>query len=284
MQSSFPSDFVKVGSTFQENTEMLFNNTCNVFASDRSILLNIISPNDDRELIVGDKLKTKEPLAIVTRENDHGFSDTINWVLHALFYGEEQGLRKNSSICQKYTNLTLDVLELNFMNAVYCVGNYEEVFAGDNSNRGMNQINNGTGMLYATPFGDLKYGEDDLRGVDAVGASSFLDDIRKKRSLNCGVVVPDGFSGEIRESDKLVGMNVDYCRTIAAALFYGDINLVKLTSFLNNDNNSFAALQNRTIDVLVGGRVEKKYDFVSSLSLGGFHFSSPYYLGNGTSR
>jgi len=45
---------------------------------------------------VGDKLMTKEPLSIVTRNNDREFSDVINWVVHSLFYGEEQGMTKDA--------------------------------------------------------------------------------------------------------------------------------------------------------------------------------------------
>ena len=107
--------------------------------------------------MLGDKLMTKEPLAIVTRNDNREFTDITNWVVQALFYGEEQGLTKDSSLYQNYTNLTSRVSELNFLNAVYCVGNYGEIVDGDKPNRGMNQFNDGTtGMLYAIPFGAMK--------------------------------------------------------------------------------------------------------------------------------
>ncbi|KAL7526276.1 hypothetical protein ACHAXR_002496, partial [Thalassiosira sp. AJA248-18] len=80
----------------------------------------------------------------------------INWVLQALFYGEEHGLAKDPTLCQKSTRVTLnDVSDLDFLNAVHCVGNYGEIFDRELNNRGMNQINNGTGMLYAIPLGNL---------------------------------------------------------------------------------------------------------------------------------
>mmetsp|Transcript_35231 Transcript_35231/g.61868 ORF Transcript_35231/g.61868 Transcript_35231/m.61868 type:complete len:476 (-) Transcript_35231:287-1714(-) len=275
VQSSFPSDFLMVSSSLDEMTEMLWNDTCNVIATDRSYLLNLASSdeNSDRKFIVGNMLLTKEPLAIVTRNNDREFSDIINWVVQALFYGEEQGLTKNSSLCQNYTNLTSHhVSDLNFMNAVYCVGNYGEIiFDGEQNNRGMNQINNGTtGMLYATPFGDLK--NENGYFFSSNTRDALLDNIRNAQgSLNCGVVVPDDFH---------VGMSVEYCRTLAAALFNGNSERVNFLTFSGNDNSSFVALNNGTIDVLAGGRVEKKHDFVSSLSVGGFVFSTPYYYGN----
>ena len=94
--------------------------------------------------------------------------------------------------------------------------------------------------------------------------------------MNCGVIPPRDFSGEIATSDKLVGMSVDYCRTLAAALFNGNYNAVMLLTFLDTDDSSFLALKNGTIDVLAGRRIEKVDDF------GGFHFSTPYYYGNET--
>ena len=285
VQSSFSSHFVTVGSSLEEMEGMLLNDTCNVIAALRSDLLNLAPSvkNSDRKFIVGNELMTKEPLAIVTRNDDREFSDIINWVVHAIFYGEEQGLSKNSSLCQNYTDLTSHhVSDLNFMNAVYCVGNYGEISDGELNHMGMNQINNGTtGMLYATPFGEMDDEDDELGDID-VTAGTLLGDIRKKGSLDCGVLIHDGFDGEITTSDKLFGMSVDYCRTLAAALFNGDSNLVNLTTYSENDKSSFVALNNGTIDILSGGRVERKHDFEKSQSVGGVHFSTPYYYGNET--
>jgi len=225
---------------------------------------------------------TKEPLSIVTRNTDREFSDIINWIVHALFYGEEQGLTKNSSLCQNSSNLTPHhASDLNFMNAVYCVGNYGELFDEDENNRGLNQINDGsTGMLYATPFGQLNH-ENDYLSIFATG-DTLIDGIREKGSLNCGVIVPEDFDGQITNSSKLVGMSVDYCQTLTAALFNGDSKVVNWSTFMESDESSFVALNNGTIDVLAGGRVEKKYDFGSSSSFSGFQFSTPYYFGNET--
>eukprot|EP00580_Thalassiosira_gravida_P000742 CAMPEP_0201599198 /NCGR_PEP_ID=MMETSP0492-20130828/752_1 /ASSEMBLY_ACC=CAM_ASM_000837 /TAXON_ID=420259 /ORGANISM="Thalassiosira gravida, Strain GMp14c1" /LENGTH=875 /DNA_ID=CAMNT_0048061747 /DNA_START=60 /DNA_END=2687 /DNA_ORIENTATION=- len=289
VQSSFPYNFIVVGDSNQENEKRRSNGTCNVIADDRSFLLDRVTPGnettnngDANVVIVGDKFFTKEPLAIVTRNNDREFSDIINWVLHALFYGEEQGLTKKPSLCQNYTNLTShSASDLKFMNAVYCMGNYGKLFVEDENNRGMNRINNGTtGMLYATPFGRLKNGNDNLSGFAA--GDTLLDRIRKKGSLNCGVVVSEDFDGNIMKSDNLVGMSVDYCRALAAGLFNGYSEVVNWSTFSENDTSAFASLDNGTIDVLAGGRVEKKYDFKSSSSLRGFQFSTPYYFGNET--
>ena len=58
----------------------------------------------------------------VTRNNDREFSDVVNWVLHALFFGEEQGLRQNATECSNSTKVTpvASESELNYLDAVYC--------------------------------------------------------------------------------------------------------------------------------------------------------------------
>jgi len=233
---------------------------------------------------VGSKMMTKDPLAVVTRNNDREFSDITNWVVQALLYGEEQGITQDLTRCQNYTNLTSHVSDLNFLNAVYCVGNYIELYDGesdlDQSNRGMDQLNNGTGMLYAIPFGDLEskdYGTSILATDDSI-----LDKLRNDQGvLNCVVCVPDVSMEGIMTNDKLVGMSVDYCRTLAAALSNGSPEAVQLFYFLEFDN-SMTALNNGLVDVLAGARVERKYDFASPPQLGGFQFSTPFYYGNET--
>ena len=60
-------------------------------------------------------------------------------------------------------------------------------------------------------------------------------------------------------------MSAKYCHTLAAALFNGNQEAVKLFDFLENDG--FDALNNGTIDALAGGRVEHEHDFQSSPSL-----------------
>ena len=283
---NFPPDFFSAHATlsFEDQNALMSNGTCNVVTHDRTILLNFASANNaNKDFNVGEKLMTKEPLAIVSRKGDREFSDVINWIVQALYFGEEQGLKKDESLCQNYPSLISTASELNYLNAVYCVGNYGEiVFSGDTQvNRGMNQINNGeSGMLYAIPFGDLN--EDDEGGSLLSIVDTSLEIIKQAGSLNCGVIVPVDY--DITESHEIVGMSVDYCRTVAAAIFHGQYNAVNLFSFSDTDGSSFAALDNGKIDVLTGARVEQRLDFRSPPSNQGFHFSTPYYHGNSLSR
>ena len=67
------------------------------------------------------------------------------------------------------------------------------------------------------------------------------------------------------------------CRTLAAAVFYGNYEAVKILNFSTADE-AYLALQNGTIDALTGTIVEMVRDF------DGYHFSTPYYYKSGTSQ
>ena len=95
IQSKFPPDFLFVVSSYEGLTEMLLSEKCNVITIFLSELAAIVASNDeivDRNFIVGKKRLINDPLAAVTRNDEWEFSDIINWVVQALYYGEEQGL------------------------------------------------------------------------------------------------------------------------------------------------------------------------------------------------
>lgn len=285
LKVSFPLDYFKIGSSLEEITEMLFDDSCNVIAHEKSAILNLVQSekfqgrvfmakalNGD-EYRFGEKVMSKEPLGIVTRSNDRVFSDIINWVIQVLLFGEEQGITKDATLCQNYTKLSFLVSDLDLMNAVYCVGNYEEIFDGEHDNRGMNKINNGTGMLYSIPFGDLD------KSITVRQKMNKMSEIRSNGILSCGVYRPSGLERSVVD-DRVLDMGVEYCSTLAAALFNGDPKKVVIVKYEESELSSYIALANGEIDVLVGATVQRKYDFSRSSSLVGFHFSTPYYYGD----
>lgn len=291
LQSFFPQDFLLVVSSLDESAIMLRDGACNVIAADRSVLLDLAASEDNSgPYELGSKTKTNEPLAIVTRNTDREFSDVVNWVLQALIYGAEQGLAMDVSRCSKvlYSTLTVPVSDLNYLNAVHCVGNYFEIMNyGAKSNPVWSQKNDSAaGMIYATPFGDVAtpYGGEKL--ASATGEAVF-GDIRNRGSLSCGVIVTENAEDALESASGLAGMSVDYCRALAAALFHGDSKAVKILYFAESKDVAYAALDGGTVDVLAGAEIEKKYDFADSESIlqrRGAHFSTPFYVGNGTAR
>lgn len=114
--------------------DMLENNTCNVLAAERMQIDKILTSRnmDEQEYlsqkyVIGNKTFTTDPLAVVTRNNDRQWSDIINWVIEAIIYGERHGLLKDKSLCKHEAPTSKVPSNLQYLNSVYCVGNYEEI-------------------------------------------------------------------------------------------------------------------------------------------------------------
>jgi ABC-type amino acid transport substrate-binding protein len=275
VRSNFPTEYIVATQQSDELRMRLANNTCNVIARDFLLLPRDAEIFGDRQFVSGNKSMTIEPLSIVTRGDDDAFAHVVDFIVNALFYGQEQRLTKNMSRCSNNTPSAGNISDLNFMNAVYCVGNYEEVMPARLLDISvMNQINDGsTGMLYASPFGDLNR----ITGSASTPGPDRFHQIKERGYLKCGVLTPAEYPGILSSTiqdwtmDNLVGMSVDYCRAVAAAIFHGDDLAVELIPFSEEDaDGSIAALVGFEIDVLSRAWVKKRV---------GIHFSEPYFYG-----
>ncbi len=275
---------------------MFLNGTCNVLAVESLQLTAIFhdAVMEIDELTSGNRSLTKEPLAIATSTHDTEWSgvsgmikiygsnhnrshtvsllqsDIMNWVVYSLIYGEARGLQQDLSRCQKSVFNKGDYSKLPFANAVYCVGNYGEILSKDFDDAirsEINEINNGTGMHYCIPFGEIGGPGTE----DNIYLNTTLGSIKSASELHCGVLAPDGiFEGNLTEFGRA------YCRTLAAAIFYGKSDAVKLIPF-ESDEQAYAALLDDDIDVVVGGKI----DMVNDLDRG-LTFSTPYFISNVT--
>jgi hypothetical protein len=285
VKANFPPEFFFVmNATVQVSDEAMLNsmtaNNCNVIAIPRLMLSSndTIAAEIYPDYVVGEVILTTIPLSTLTRGDDSEFSSVVELVVQSLFYGEEQGLTKDMSRCESRIPIAGNVSDLNFMNAIYCVGSYRDIIGSVGEYFGMNQINNGsTGMLYPPRWGDLN--KEPL--YQSVIEHIYFDEIWRRGHLRCGVVTPIGYlGGNISEnSDMIVGMSADYCRAFSAAIFYGKTDNVEFTTFVDGDDSAFNALATSTIDVLAGVKVDLAYLFPTD-SHGGFHFSEPFYYGD----
>jgi hypothetical protein len=131
-------------------------------------------------------------------------------------------------------------------------------------------------MLYAIPFRNLQ--QENLGNSDGS-----LEAVRKNGTFVCGVVTPEDFVGDVETSTGRVGLSVDYCRVLSAALFNGDATALSFRNFTGQEN-AVAALNEGMVNVLTGGRIEKNYNLANSPLVPGIQYSTPYYYGNETSR
>src|SRR5579871_1500948 len=83
--------------------------------------------------------------------------------------------------------------------------------------------------------------------VGTAGATT-LDTVKQRGVLNCGSNTGLAGFGVPDAQGNWTGLDVDYCRAIAAAIF-NDATKVKFVPL--NANNRFSALQSGDVDVLV---------------------------------
>eukprot|EP00804_Cyclotella_cryptica_P011861 CCRYP_015352-RA/>CCRYP_015352-RA protein AED:0.24 eAED:0.24 QI:1177/1/1/1/1/0.83/6/837/490 len=276
IKTRFSPAFYHMGLYF----EMLENNTCNVLAAERLQILKIFHSRNNasvpNEYVIGNDTFTNDPLAIVTRNNDREWSDIVNWVVQSLVFGERHGLTRDNALCETEAVASTVLSKQSFLKAVYCVGNYKEIFYKDQLGTvfrpDINNLNNGTGMLYAIPLGNPT--------TPSIKSDTMILDIRNRGRLHCGTIVQDGYSVNISNVKSLYGMGVRYCQSLSAAILNGDSSAVNFVPFTNGES-ALSALANGTIDVLVGLKADFNSDFGNS-SAEGVTFSMPYYYGNET--
>lgn len=80
-----------------------------------------------------------------------------------------------------------------------------------------------------------------------IAHAATLDDVKARGSLNCGSSVSLAGFGQPDDKGVWKGLDVDFCRAIAASIF-GDANKVKFIPLSAKDR--FTALQSREVDVL----------------------------------
>eukprot|EP00956_Cyclotella_meneghiniana_P016657 scaffold26452_cov67-Cyclotella_meneghiniana.AAC.8 len=147
VEAHFSPAFYYLDSSLDVLYDMYRNGTCNVMAGDRLLTTSRMSAANFTDYVIGNTTFTNEPLAIVTRSDESEWSDIVNWVMQALLYGEKVGLVQNQKECNNETPGTV-ASELNYINAVNCVGNYDEIFSrtfGAANRNDINKINSGTG-------------------------------------------------------------------------------------------------------------------------------------------
>lgn len=104
---------------------------CNAIGGDGADIsagsLFIFGYSGDYEL--GTRRFSKEPLAIVTREDDHQWSNFVRWIVHATIFAEEEGITQANATEMPKSDLFGTALRNMFIDAVNAVGSYGEIYA-----------------------------------------------------------------------------------------------------------------------------------------------------------
>ena len=134
---------------------------------------------------------------------------------------------------------------------------------------GRNLINDGTTGLLASPplglVGKQVYPQSPVEGGTLEAASQV-------GILRCGIRAGrPGFANYNMERSNMEGMDVEYCRLLAAALFDGDSTAVVFEDV--SDEDGFELLREGHLDVMAGALWTLQDD------MKGFTFTSPYFYG-----
>ncbi|CAB9503211.1 extracellular solute-binding protein [Seminavis robusta] len=227
---------------------------------------------------IGTQCFSKEPLALVMGQSDPEFTAFANSVLQALFAAEQHNITQAEADLMPQTSVFGEQYEDMFRWAIRAAGNFGEIyerhFALTLPRGSLNSINNGaSGLLYSHPFGIIDYQRD--QSTFGTTMAAILD----RGVVHCGVRYSrPGFATTTKEKNAPLGVDVDYCRAIAAGLFSGPNRVVLVE--LTNSTDAFAKLASGEVDVVAGAtwKLENVRDPKTGVV---YSFSKPYFYGSG---
>lgn len=242
-----PAASVVIAPTFAAYQQIFRDGGCNVLAGEQ---IDLLTGNEadilSGDFVLGSTVHSKEPIALVTRDDDLLFSDFCNWMLHALITAEEVRTSGASTSLSDLPTPTFfgDAFTYMFHDAVTLVGDYGQIYERHLEKyvprSEANRINHGISpAMFAVPFGNLQ--PDVVPNV----SGGKLEEVRDRGHLRCGIS-PGAFFAEF-DGSTWTGLDVSFCQALSAAIFDGAIH-VRYTVL--SPTERFMALQDNHVDVL----------------------------------
>lgn len=152
----FPSRLIVSQSTSENIVQGLVDDDCNVIASGIAVVASegVRAAGFDGDYEVAPQLYSKDPLALVTRQDDPQWSAFVASMVSATFYAEEMGIFQNDTSRMPETNLFGGLLSRMFRNGIDAVGNYGEIYE---RNLGSTIPRQNLNLLNKSPFGPQHY-------------------------------------------------------------------------------------------------------------------------------
>mmetsp|Transcript_27567 Transcript_27567/g.41951 ORF Transcript_27567/g.41951 Transcript_27567/m.41951 type:complete len:1171 (+) Transcript_27567:85-3597(+) len=219
-----------------------------------------------------------EPLGIVTRNDDPEWSDFCQWVVQALMTISDNSKFKQTDVFGKeFSSMFQDIQSE--------IGNWNDLFEGFvnediTPNAGLNSVNNGTtGLIRSLPLGST-----DIVGPDPVIGGT-IRDIIERGYIRCVLRIDRrGFAERISFNQtikKYKGMDVDYCRAVAASIFGSGAEEATIEwKEVTNSTHAFGLLNEGAVDLVAGIMVNLERDVRESSTGVGFSFTNPYFFNN----
>ena len=117
-----PESHIVVQASNEAALMKVLDGSCNALFAGSNALAALAENTSD--YVVGSKLFSREPLALVTREDDPRFTDFVNWILQAVLSAEEQNTTQlTAAATAPETVLFGETFSYMFINAIQAVGN-----------------------------------------------------------------------------------------------------------------------------------------------------------------
>jgi general L-amino acid transport system substrate-binding protein len=222
----------------------------------------------------GSSIHSKEPLCIVTRDDDQQFSDFVNWVMEILISAEEGQISQDRAAALKDVAFFGPTFKGMARDAVAAVGNYGEIYERNLERllprSDTNSINDGSngGIIYALPFGSLT-----AAGPGPANGGT-LEKILDRGFLKCGVSTRVIFAQQ--NDGTWSGFDIDFCKALSAAIFDGVTDTIEYTDLSASER--FVALADGDVDVLSRlTTVTLERDVNETATGQGFNFAQPNF-------
>ena len=154
----FPDENVVPRASSSDNIVGLIAGDCNVISNDAGALAEPVmrAAGYTGDYSIGLARFSKEPLALVTRQDDPMWSDFVFWVVQATFYAEEAEITQADAADMPSTLLFGPDYADMLKNAIAAGGNFGEIYRNSIEaaipRSGLNLVNDGIGpQLYALP-------------------------------------------------------------------------------------------------------------------------------------
>ncbi|CAB9513107.1 Putative amino-acid ABC transporter-binding protein YhdW [Seminavis robusta] len=264
---------------------------CNVFAAEPVSMskYNLHKHGYSGSFMVGDKKYSREPLALITSQDDPQWSALVNAVVNIFYLAEAENVSKDNAatafqeLFDSADSGITDEFDLVSM-AVSIVsefGNYadlyEEHLEVSVPRSGLNllyrpdtgALNSPAGLLYAMPFGNL-----DALGPGPV-TDERLDKILSRGYLRCGVRAREGFA--TFQNGVWSGFDVDICRAISAAIFNDIADDAVTFEDITGTGSDYYCIVNDDVDVVIGTPASIQTSLMESKTGNSYAFSPAYF-------
>jgi hypothetical protein len=127
----FPKQYVVPTVTSEAAVQGLQNGLCNVLAGGIAEVLESTIREVGQyqgEYAIAPRVFSKDPLALVTRQDDPQWAAFVYWVLSAISYAEERNITSASSTEMPIVNLFGQPYEQMLRHVIAAVGSYKEVY------------------------------------------------------------------------------------------------------------------------------------------------------------